>query len=185
MSGFVNLHNHTEASIADGLFGPAKWVEAIKEKGYKAHAITDHGVMTSLIPFYHMMRKEKMIPILGVEFYYVDEPTVKTTDNRKNSHLVLLAKNYEGWQNLCRLSYLAFTEGFYYKPRIGKEWLMQHSEGLVCTTACQGGVLAQEVWGSLYEREGLMGLVERYKFFQSVFGGNGRLTNAVPYSQTY
>lgn len=167
---FTNLHAHTEASIADGLFGVKKWVKAIKERGYKSHAVTDHGVMTNLIPFYHEMKKEKLTPILGVEFYYVDDPTLKTPANRKASHLILLAKNFEGWQNLCKLSHLSYTDGFYYRARIGYDWLAEHKEGLVCLSACQGGVLSQHVWNDLYEREQDMSLIERFKQFKDLFG---------------
>jgi DNA polymerase III alpha subunit/intein/homing endonuclease len=166
---FFHLHNHTEASIADGLFGPKKWVEALKDKGFKAHAITDHGVMTSLIPFYKLAREEGILPILGCEFYYTDNPTIKSAENRKSSHLILIAKNYDGFRNLLRLSNLSFTEGYYYKNRIGLEWLTKHSEGLICLTACQGGVLAREVWR---ERAGekSLGLEERFAQFSAIFG---------------
>jgi len=65
---FINIHSHSEASISDGLFHPKKWVEALKAKGFKAHALTDHGSMASLIPFYKLMRAENMIPLMGCEF---------------------------------------------------------------------------------------------------------------------
>jgi DNA polymerase-3 subunit alpha len=167
---YVNLHNHTEASIADGLFGPKRWVEAIKERGFKGHAITDHGSMTNLIPFYHLMKKESLIPIMGVEFYYVDNPEEKTTDNRKSSHLILLAKNFEGWQNLCRLSRLSYTDGFYYKPKIGLEWLKRHREGLICLSACQGGVLSNHVWHERKSGRFDDRLENRFRQFKSIFG---------------
>jgi DNA polymerase-3 subunit alpha len=165
---FTHLHSHTEASIADGLFGPKAWVGALKDKGFKSHAITDHGVMTSLLPFYSLMKQEKMMPILGVEFYYNEDPTKKDKDNRKNSHLILLAKDYDGYQNLCKLSKLSFTEGYYYKNRIGLEWLKQYKDGLICLTACMGGVLSQEVWKeSRGEDSDLEG---RFDQFSEIFG---------------
>lgn len=166
---YLNLHNHTEASIADGLFGPKRWVEAIKERGFKGHAVTDHGSMTSLLPFYHLMKKEKLIPIMGVEFYFVDDPTDKTSENRKASHLILLAKNHEGWQNLCRLSRLSFTDGFYYKPRIGLDWLKKHREGLICLSACQGGVLSNHVWQETKSGKRGDALEKRFDQFHSIF----------------
>jgi DNA polymerase-3 subunit alpha len=166
---FYHLHNHTDASIQDGLFGVKKWVDALKTKGFGAHAVCDHGIMTNLMPFYKAARAEKITPILGVEFYFVDEPTLKVAENRKSSHLILLAKNYEGFQNLCRLSKLSFTEGYYYKNRIGLEWLSKHREGLVCLTACQGGVLSQEVWNESKARE-TIGLEARFRQFQALFG---------------
>lgn len=166
---YIGLHNHSEASVADGLFGPKKWVSALKERGFKGHALTDHGSMTNLIPFYHLMKKEKMLPIMGAEFYYVDDPTLKTNENRKNSHLILLAKNYEGWQNLCRLSKKSYTDGFYYKPRIGLEWIKEHREGIVCLTACQGGVLSNHVWRET--KSGVKGdeLEKRFEQFRRIF----------------
>ena len=167
---FCHLHNHTEASVADGLFGPKKWIEALKSNGFKAHAITDHGTMTSLLPFYHLMKKEGMIPILGVEFYYVDDPTIKNNENRKNSHLILIAKTYDGFRNLNKLMKLSYTEGYYYKPRIGRDWLMKHREDLICLSACQGGVLSQEVWHEHHGRDKGMGLVERFKDMVEIFG---------------
>lgn len=166
---FVNLHAHTEASVADGLFHPRKWVEALKTKGFSAHAVTDHGSMVSLLPFYTLMRKEGMTPLMGVEFYFVNDPTVKTAENRKNSHIILIAKSYDGFRNLCRLSELSFTEGLYYKPRIGFEWLAKYSEGLVCLTACQGGVLATHVWREMKGRPGAA-LEESYLKLQGIFG---------------
>lgn len=170
MSKYINLHNHTEASIADGLFGPKRWVDAIKERGFKGHAITDHGSMTNLIPFYHLMKKESLIPIMGVEFYYVDDTTDKTNDNRKASHLILLAKNFEGWQNLCRLSKLSYTDGFYYKPKIGLEWISKYSEGLICLSACQGGVLSNHVWNERKSGKQNNQLENRFRQFKSIFG---------------
>lgn len=169
MAQFTNLHAHTEASISDGLFGVKKWIEALKMKGFKAHAVTDHGVMTNLIPFYHAAKAEKITPILGVEFYYVDDPLDKTESNRKANHLILIAKNYHGFQNLLKLSKLSFTDGFYYKNRIGLEWVKKYNEGLVCLTACMGGVLANEIWR---EKDGTphFGLENRYRQFKEIFG---------------
>lgn len=165
---FINIHSHSEASISDGLFHPRKWVEALKAKGFKAHALTDHGSMASLIPFYKLMRAENMIPLMGCEFYYVEEPTIKTPDNRKASHLILIAKNYDGFMNMLKLSKLSYTDGYYYKPRVGLEWLTKYSEGLICLTACQGGVLAQEVWkDSRGEKSDLTG---RFQQFKAIFG---------------
>jgi DNA polymerase-3 subunit alpha len=169
---FVHLHNHTEASIADGLFHPSKWVEALKDKGFKAHALTDHGVMTSALPFYKLMREEKMIPILGCEFYYVDDPLDKTKENRKAQHLIILAKDYDGFRNLLQLQNLAFTKGFYFRPRIGLEWLRKYSEGLICTSACQGGVLSHEVWREedKEDKRKHHGLENKFDMFSDIFG---------------
>jgi len=170
VSDFIHLHNHTEASIADGLFGSKKWVEALKGKGFKAHAVTDHGVMTSLYPFYKLARKEGITPILGCEFYYVDDPTIKVKENRRAQHLILLAKDYDGFRNLMRLSKLSFTDGFYFRPRVGLRWLQQYSEGLICMSACMGGVLSHEVWREKDNDKDAIGLEKKFKLFRAIFG---------------
>jgi DNA polymerase-3 subunit alpha len=166
---FINLHSHTEASLSDGLFSPKKWVEALKDKGFRAHTVTDHGSMASLLAFYKLMKAENMIPLLGCEFYYVDEPTIKTSENRKASHLILIAKNYAGFQNMLKMSKLSYTDGYYYKPRIGKEWLEEFGKDVVCLSACQGGVLSNEVWRESKGEESL-GLEKRFDQFSNLFG---------------
>lgn len=166
---YVPLHSHSDASISDGLFGPKKWAKAFKELGFRASALTDHGSMTNIIPLYKLMKEQGLTLIVGCEFYYVDNPLDKTPDNRKNSHLILLAKNYHGFQNLLKLSELSHTEGYYYKNRIGFEWLVKHSEGLVCLTACQGGVLANQVWREKKGQE-CVGLEKKFKEFKAIFG---------------
>ena len=166
---YVPLHSHSDASISDGLFGPKKWATAFKEFGFRASALTDHGSMANIIPLYNMMKQNGQTLIVGCEFYYVDNPLDKTSDNRKNSHLILLAKNYEGFQNLLKLMNLSYSEGYYYKNRIGLEWLAKYSENLVCLTACQGGVLANQVWRKKKGQE-CIGLENKFLELQSIFG---------------
>jgi len=125
--------------------------------------------MTSLLPFYHLMKDEGMIPIMGCEFYYVNDPLLKSKENRKANHLILIAKNYDGFQNLLKLSKLSFTEGFYFRPRIGLEWITKYSEGLICLSACQGGVLSAEVFREI--SAGLSGRLEtKFDAFSKIFG---------------
>jgi len=166
---FVPLHSHSEYSIADGLFSPKTWAKEYKERGFKAAALTDHGTLGGTMEFYHAMKENGVTPILGAEFYFVDNPTLKVKENRKANHLILIAKSYDGYQNLMKLSRLSYTEGFFYKPRIGTEWLTQYREGLVCLTACQGGVLSNEIWR---EKDGkpCMGLEKRFKALSAIFG---------------
>jgi len=166
---FLHLHSHTEASIADGLFSPKKWVDALKTKGFKAHAITDHGTMASLLPFYKLAKAEGITPIMGAEFYYIDDPLGRGAEFRKASHLIVLAKNYDGFQNMLRLSKLSYTDGYYYKPRIGLEWLKKYKEGLVVLSACQGGVLSNEIWREIHDQPH-MGLEKRFRQFVDIFG---------------
>jgi len=146
-------------------------VKAYKERGFKAAALTDHGTLSGSLPFYYAMRDEGLQPILGCEFYFVDEPTEKSEANRSAAHIILLAKNYDGWKNLLRLSHLSYAEGFYYRPRIGMKWITEHSAGLICLTACLGGVLSREVWK---ERDGKpsVGLAERFAQLSGIFGSD-------------
>lgn len=168
---FVNLHAHSEYSIADGLFGVKEWAKVLKDRGYKAHALTDHGTLAGVIPFYKAMKDEGLIPIVGCEFYFTEDPSQKEPETRKSRHLILLAKNYDGFKNLLELSRLSYLEGFYYKPRIGIEWLKKFREGLVCLSACQGGVLSAEIWEPK-EKERLsfqIGLERRFQQFVDIF----------------
>jgi len=168
---FVHLHCHSDASIADGLFTPKRWIEAYHTKGYKAAGLTDHGTMSNLLPFYQEAKNKGILPILGVEFYFTENPLDKTPKNRRSSHLILFAKNFEGWKNLCRLSQLSYQDGFYYRPRIGLEWLKKHRDGLICLSACQGGILSTEVWKQKRGDEGL-GLLNQFKRMVEIFGSD-------------
>ena len=169
MSNFTHLHSHGENSVADGLFSSRKWAEAYKERGFKAAALTDHGTLAGLLPFYYHMKDAGLIPIMGTEAYYVDNPLDKTMENRKSNHLVLIAKDYDGFRNLLQLTRLSYTEGFYFRPRIGIEWLRQYHEGLICLSACQGGVLSAEVWKE-EAGEPQLGLEGKFDEFHSIFG---------------
>lgn len=168
---FTHVHAHSHYSVSDGMFTPKQWVKALVERGFIAHALTDHGSMSGLLPFYHAMREAKLVPLMGMEAYFCDEPTIHDADHRSASHLVLIAKNYEGWQNLLALTKLSYTDGFYYRPRIGPEWLEKHSAGLIASSACIGGVLAKEIW---LERDGKksIGLAARYKQMLDIFGAD-------------
>lgn len=163
----IHCHAHSDASLQDGMFGPKQWAKAYKERGFIGAALTDHGTMANSIAFYQAMRAEGLTPIIGCEAYFTLEPDRKTNDNRKSSHLILLAKNYDGFVNLNKLMKLSFTDGYYYKNRIGLEWLTKHSEGLVCLTACQGGVLSQEVWKELRGDE--HDLIGRFNQLKAIF----------------
>src|SRR3990172_549146 len=165
----VPLHSHSHFSVLDGLFAPEEWASAYKDNGFRAAALTDHGTLGGLLSFYYAMKKHGLIPIMGSEFYFNDNPAEKIAENRKARHLILLAKDYDGFQNLMELSRLSFTEGFYYKPRIGPEWLSKFNEGLVCLTACQGGILSNEVWREK-AKEPTMGLEKRFQFLSKLFG---------------
>lgn len=143
---FSNLHTHTDYSLHDGYAKIPDLVSRAKELGYPALAITDHGTVTGLIDFYEECKKQGVKPILGCEFYYTNEITVKEVPTY---HLLILAKDNEGYKNMMKLDTYAH-EHFYRKPRIGIEALKQYHEGLVCTTACIAGPLSSPEPDSLY-----------------------------------
>lgn len=135
---FSNLHQHTDYSTHDGFAKLPELISRAKELGYPALAITDHGTVTGVIDFYQECKKQGIKPILGCEFYFTREITVQDSSTY---HLILLAKDNEGYKNLMKLDTYAHAH-FYKKPRIGIEALMQYSKGLVCTTACIAGPLS-------------------------------------------
>ena len=137
---FVHLHNHTQYSMLDGACRVDKMIELAKEFNMPAVAMTDHGNMFGTIDFYNTAKKNGIKPIVGIEAYIVnsdlDDPDSKKD---KRHHLVLLAKNLTGYKNLMKISSLAFTQGFYYKPRVSKSILKKYAEGLICSSACLQG----------------------------------------------
>ena len=140
MSDFVHLHVHTEYSLLDGLPKIKKLVPFVKELGMNALAITDHGNMYGAIEFYKTCQKNEIKPIIGCEVYVAANGRHdRTAADRKSSHLILLAKDPDGYKNLMRLVSLGHTEGFYYKPRIDWELLQKYHQGLICQSACIEG----------------------------------------------
>lgn len=136
---FVHLHVHTEYSLLDGACRIPLLVKRVKELGQSAVAITDHGVMYGVVDFYKACKAEGVKPIIGCEVYVAPR---KRTDkvheyDAAMYHLILLCRNEVGYRNLCFLDSAAFTEGFYIRPRIDKELLRQHAEGLIALSACQ------------------------------------------------
>lgn len=142
MKNFVHLHVHTEYSLLDGIARIKKLVQTVKERGEKAVAITDHGNMAGSLVFYAECYRNNIKPIIGCEFYIAYDRFNK--QGRVDAgHLILLAKNNTGYHNLLKLNAIAAKEGFYYKPRIDYEVLAQHSEGLICLSACLAGHIPQ------------------------------------------
>jgi DNA polymerase-3 subunit alpha len=139
MADFVHLHLHTLYSLLDGAIRIKDLVKTVPEKGQNAVAVTDHGNLFGAIDFYRKAREAGVKPILGMEAYVAGEKGRLDRTERIGRHLILLAKNAEGWANLRLLSSKAFTEGFYYDPRIDKPLLREHSKGLIGLTACLGG----------------------------------------------
>jgi len=152
---FVHLHNHTHYSLLDGLTRVDELVAHVKEMGMDAVAITDHGVMYGVIEFYQKCKKAGVKPIIGVEAYITDNMYDKrptTTGTRGYSHLILLAKDNIGYQNLIKLVTASHLHGFYYKPRMDRNLLRQHSEGLIALSGCIGSELAKAVLSGQDER---------------------------------
>lgn len=142
---FVHLHNHTHYSLLDGLTNIDELIAKAKSQGCPALAITDHGVMYGVIEFYKKCKKAGIKPIIGVETYLAPKSHLdkNTREDARNFHLILLAKNNIGYQNLIKLISIAHLDGFYYKPRIDWELLKKHHEGLIASTACLGGEISQ------------------------------------------
>ena len=145
MADFVHLHVHSEYSLLDGMSRIKDLPVRAKELGMKAIALTDHGVMYGAVDFYKECKKNDIKPIIGCEVYVAPHSRFDKEAGRDNgyNHLILLAKNKTGYQNLSKLVSLSFVEGFYYKPRIDLEILEKYSEGLICLSACLAGSLSQ------------------------------------------
>ncbi|MCR4762631.1 MAG: DNA polymerase III subunit alpha [Lachnospiraceae bacterium] len=139
---FVHLHTHTQYSLLDGSNKIDDYVARVKALGMNAAAITDHGVMYGVIDFYKACRAAEIKPILGCEVYVAPESRLEhdnTSGSERYYHLILLAENNRGYENLTQLVSRGFTEGFYYKPRVDRELLALYHEGLICLSACLAG----------------------------------------------
>jgi DNA polymerase-3 subunit alpha len=166
-SDYVHLHNHTHHSLLDGLTKIGELVGRVKETGMQAVAITDHGTLSGAIEFYKACKAEEINPIIGIETY-VASRTIHDRDPAKDKarfHLVLLAMNNEGYQNLMRLSTIANLEGVYYKPRIDHDLLEKYNEGLIATSACLGGEIGEKLQNDDFE-----GAKEVASWYKKVFG---------------
>jgi DNA polymerase III subunit alpha len=139
LADFTHLHLHTLYSLLDGAIRIKDLLATVKAKGMTSVAVTDHGNLYGAIDFYRQARAAGVKPILGYEAYVAGEKGRTDRSERIGRHLILLARNAEGWANLRYLSSMAFTEGFYYDPRIDKRLLKEHSKGLVGLTACLAG----------------------------------------------
>ena len=164
---FVHLHVHTHFSLLDGLGKPDAYVARAKELGQPALAITDHGALYGVVPFYQAAKKAGIKPIIGVEGYVAartrHDKEAKIDSTRY--HITLLARNNEGYRNLVRLVTKAHLEGYYYKPRIDKELLREHSEGLIGLSGCVSGEIPKAILSG--NREKAERLINEYR---DIFG---------------
>ena len=144
---FTHLHVHTEYSLLDGAAKIDRLVAAAKDMGMTSLAITDHGVMFGCVQFFEQCKKQGIKPIIGCEVYtaarsrFDKDPVL----DKSRGHLILLCKNDIGYHNLIKIVSRAYVEGFYYKPRVDHELLREHSEGLICTSACLAGKVQHEL----------------------------------------
>ena len=154
MSDFVHLHIHSEFSLLDGANRIKDLPVRAKELGMKAIAITDHGVMYGAIDFYKACKKEGIKPIIGCEVYVAPRSRFDKEPNIDNHyyHLILLAKDNQGYKNLSKLVSIGFVDGYYYKPRIDLEVLEKYHEGLICLSACLAGAVNQALLNGQEEK---------------------------------
>ena len=163
MTGFTHLHLHTQYSLLDGAIRVKDLFPKVKELGMDSVAVTDHGNMFGAIDLYTEAKAAGVKLIFGCETY-VASTDRKDRTNRRNYHLILLAKNDVGYKNLSFLNSKGYLEGFYYNPRIDKQLLRDHSEGLIATSACLGGEIAQTL-----EKNGVAAAEEVAKEYASMF----------------
>ena len=164
MKPFVHLHVHTEFSLLDGAARIKKLVKLAKEYGMPAVAITDHGNMFGATRFFDACKDVGIKPIFGTEFYVDEDLTVKK-GKQKFAHLVILAKNEQGYKNLSMLNTIAYRDGFYYKPRIDYKTLEKYHEGLICLSACLGGDVPRLILEQQYDKA-----EELIMWFKNLFG---------------
>ena len=164
---FVHLHVHSEYSLLDGACRISRLPSVAKKLGQKALAITDHGVMYGVIDFYRACKKEGIKPIIGCEVYVAPRTRFDKTFefDKEYYHMVLLCKNYKGYENLIKMVSKGFTEGFYNKPRIDNSLLEQYHEGLICLSGCLAGQIPQKLLKNDYN-----GAKETALYYKNIFG---------------
>jgi DNA polymerase-3 subunit alpha len=164
---FAHLHVHTEYSMLDGFSNIKKLVKRVKELDMPAVAITDHGTMFGVIDFYNAAQAEGVKPIIGVEAYMAARGMTDRDSklDRSSYHLLLLAENETGYKNLLKISSAAQLDGFYYYPRIDRDFLAAHSEGLICTSGCMSAEIPRALLNDDPEEA-----VRRMNWYYDVFG---------------
>ena len=166
-SDFVHLHNHTHYSLLDGLTKVPKLVERVKKCGMKAVAITDHGTLSGAIEFYQSANSAGIKPIVGMEAYVAPRTHLDKdpAHDRQYCHLTMLAMDHTGYQNLMRLATLASLEGFYYKPRIDRDLIKKHSEGIIVLSGCISGEVSSALRNDQYDQA-----IKTAEWYKEVFG---------------
>src|SRR4029079_19781567 len=146
---YTHLHLHSDYSLLDGACKIEKLIDKVQSLGMDSVAITDHGNLFGAVEFHDIARKKGIKPIIGCEMYVAPgnrgDKTGRINDEENNFHLVVLAENNEGYHNLVKLVSRANLEGYYYKPRVDKELLAEHSKGLIVLSACLSGEVAMNL----------------------------------------
>jgi DNA polymerase-3 subunit alpha len=176
---FVHLHTHTEYSLLDGASRIADLVATAKKHGQPALAITDHGALYGAVKFYTAARAAGVKPIIGCEMYMAPRSRhdKEGRPDRDPNHLILMARNETGYRNLIQLVSRSHLEGYYYKPRIDKQLLAEHAEGLICLSACIGGELPQAILsGDMVAAEGVA------RQHMEIFGRDGYFLEIMDHS---
>ena len=163
---FTHLHLHTLYSLLDGAIRLPDLMKSCADNGMKAVAVTDHGNMFGVVNFYQEAKKHGIKPVIGFEAYVAGDKGMGDKSQRIGNHLVLLAQNDTGYRNLRYLSTKSFTEGFYYDPRVDKQILRAHSEGVIALTACMAGAVPKAI-----RRNDMDEARKEVRDLKSIFGG--------------
>src|SRR4051812_25651390 len=173
MPEFTHLHLHTQYSLLDGAIRVDDLFPKCLELGMKSVAMTDHGNLFGALDFYDKAKKHGVKPIFGCETYVAPDRHDKT--ERRSHHLILLAKDNAGWKNLSYLNSMGFLDGFYYSPRIDKKLLREHSQGLIASSACLGGEIAQTI-----TRRGAEAAEQVAREYDDIFGRGNFFLEMMP-----
>lgn len=166
-SDYVHLHNHTQYSLLDGLTKVPDLINYVKSAGMEAVAMTDHGTLSGTVDFYKTANANGIKPIIGMETYVAPRKHTDRDPQKDKTpfHLILLAMNNKGYENLMRLSTIANLEGFYYKPRVDHDLLEKYNEGLIVLSACIGGEIGDALRNDQYDQA-----KKTAQWYKSVFG---------------
>ena len=173
---FVNIHSHSDFSLLDGAGTADMRAKVAKELGQESLALTDHGTLSGIPHHIRACNREGIKPIVGIEAYFTPDATLRGNEVRKNYHLILLAKNQEGFRNLIKLSTKAYSDGFYGKPRMDYEMLKEHSAGIMASTACISGYLA-----TMIQKNDTKGVHETIERHLEIFGEDNYRLEIMPH----
>ena len=170
MADFVHLHVHSDYSLLDGLSKVGELAQTAVDMGMPALALTDHGVMFGILHFYHAAKKAGIKPVVGCEIYISPRRMTQREVKRdaKSTHLILLAENQAGYHNLMQIATTAQLEGFYYRPRVDKEYLAEHAEGLIALSSCGSGEVPRLLLQNRPQRAR-----KTAEWYRDVFGPDG------------